>query len=80
MTRFVLALLATALLTALVALPLAAQIHIDAGAGVGMQSYESSADSPRVVTGVELLVRGQSFGVHLAGEYADLTDAGHTFA
>src|SRR5436190_19433864 len=67
------------LLTILALLPiqrLAAQVTVDVGVAVGEQSYESSSDDPRVLTSVELLARRGATGVHLALEYADLSEEG----
>jgi hypothetical protein len=63
-------------------LPTAAQqqIHVDAGVAIGQQSYETVQDTPRVLVGVEALVRGRVFGVHAAVEHADLTDFGQVYA
>jgi hypothetical protein len=62
------------LFLSLLALPLSAQTVIDVGASVGEQSYESYADDPRILPGVELLARRGAWGLHLAGEYVDLTE------
>lgn len=56
-----------------------AQTAIDLGAAVGQQSYESSSDDPRVLTSLEILARRGAMGVHMAVEYADLTEEGALF-
>jgi hypothetical protein len=61
-------------------LPAVAQTHIDAGVSVGQQAYESSADDPRVLTGVELLARRNAVGLLVAMEYADLSFDGTMLA
>src|SRR5437870_6735215 len=58
---------------------LVAQTTIDVGVAVGEQSYESTIDDPRVLTSVELLARRGTTGVHLAAEYADLSEEGALF-
>jgi hypothetical protein len=50
--------------------------RFDAGFAMGVQSYESSEESQRVLTSVDVLARGESLGVHVAVEYADLSDEG----
>jgi hypothetical protein len=55
------------------------QTIIDAGAAVGQQSYESSADDPRTLTSLEVLGRRGPIGLQLAVEYADLTEEGALF-
>jgi len=63
----------------LVALPLSAQTTIDIGAAVGQQSYAASTDDSRVLTGADLLARRGNAGLHVAVEYADLTEEGALF-
>lgn len=51
-----------------------AQTHIEGGFSFGWQPYVAYGDDPRYISGAEVLVRGKSFGGHVAVEYADLTD------
>src|SRR5881394_1738065 len=67
------------LLSLLLANHLLAQTSIDVGASVGQQSYESSADDPRVLTSLDLLARRGAAGVQIAVDYADLTEEGALF-
>jgi hypothetical protein len=60
----------------LVALPLSAQTVIDIGAAGGRQSYRAFSDNPRWLTSAEVLARRGNAGVHLAVEYADLSEEG----
>ena len=53
-----------------------AQTRIDAGLAVGLQSHESSSDSPRVLSSADVLARRGNIGAHLAVEYTDLTQLG----
>jgi hypothetical protein len=53
-----------------------AQTRIDAGIAIGLQSHESSSDSPRVLSSADVLARRGNIGAHLAVEYADLTQLG----
>ena len=57
-----------------------AQIHVDAGLALGLQPYESRADSPRVLSSADVLLRGDAWGVHVAGEYADISQLGAMIA
>jgi hypothetical protein len=56
--------------------PLIAQTRLEVGVSIGQQSYASSADDPRVLTGMDFLAAGNTFGAHVAGEYADLSEEG----
>lgn len=58
----------------LLATPLLAQTHVEAGLSLGTQSYSDSANNPRAIAGAEVLVRGSNLGVHVAFEYADLDE------
>jgi len=62
------------LLLSLLTFPLSAQTTIDIGASVGQQPYANPSDDPRYLPGIELLARRGAAGVHLAIEYADLTE------
>ena len=55
---------------------LSAQTRIDLGVAVGMQSYESYEDDPRVLTGAEILAQHNALGAQVAFEYADLAFIG----
>ena len=55
---------------------MSAQLHIDAGVAIGTQGYEDSLDDPRILSGLELLLRGKSVGLHVASEYTDLETFG----
>lgn len=59
---------------------LAAQTNVDAGIGFGLQSYESSGESPRALPSADLLARRGPFGVHLAVEVTDLPEIATMFA
>jgi hypothetical protein len=49
---------------------------VSIGAALGQQSYSSTIDDPRILSSVDvLLTRGQA-GVHVAWEYADLSEEG----
>ena len=60
----------------LVSFSVSAQTRFDVGVSAGTQGYSSTSDDPRVLTGLDFLLRGNRIGAHLAGEYADLTDEG----
>lgn len=64
------------LLVALASLPLFAQTSLDLGVAVGQQSYADTIDDPRILTGAEALVRRGNAGLHVALEYADLSEEG----
>lgn len=53
-----------------------AQTQVDAGVALGRQPYENDLDNPRYLPSVELLVRRNSVGGHVAVEYTDLQDIG----
>jgi hypothetical protein len=52
----------------------AAQIHIGAGVALGVQPFNGD-QTPRVLPSVDLLVRGNSFGVQAAVEVTEIPDA-----
>lgn len=62
----------------LLSLPLAASADdaIDVGTAIGSQPYHDSSDSPRILTGLEMLMRRNRLGLHVAGEYADTSAVG----
>lgn len=53
-----------------------AQNVVSVGAAIGIQSYQSSIDDPRVLSSIDLLLRRGNAGVHVAVEYADLSEEG----
>jgi hypothetical protein len=53
-----------------------AQTVVSVGTALGWQSYRGSIDNPRILSSLELLVRRGGAGVHVAVEYADLSDEG----
>lgn len=53
-----------------------AQNVVSVGAAIGMQSYQSSIDDPHVLSSLDLLLRRGNAGVHVAVEYADLSEEG----
>src|SRR5947209_10197312 len=58
---------------------LLAQTHIQVGAAVGQQSYESTIDDPRTLTSLEVLALRHNTGLQVAVEYADLSEEGPLF-
>ena len=50
-----------------------ARAAIDAGFAIGQQRYPGYDDHDKVVSDLDILFRGQRFGLHAVGEYADLT-------
>ena len=60
-------------------LPLFAQTRMDAGVFLGQQGYENVSDDPRLLPGVELMLRRDPWNVQLALEYADLTQQSGLF-
>jgi hypothetical protein len=66
--------LTTALLLCLI-VP-SAYAGVQAGVALGQQSYRSSIDDPRVLSSVDVLLTRAQAGVHVAGEYADLSEEG----
>jgi hypothetical protein len=57
-------------------LSLFAQTQIDTGVALGRQPYENDLDNPRYLPSLELLVRRNAIGGHVAVEYTDLQDIG----
>ncbi len=55
---------------------LTAQASVHVGVAIGQQSYESSSDNPRILTGGDVLFQRGRGGVHVAAEYADLSEEG----
>jgi hypothetical protein len=53
-----------------------AHAAVSAGVTIGQQSYASTSDNPRVLTSADILWQRGAAGVHVAGEYADLTEEG----
>src|SRR5262249_51632907 len=56
--------------------PIIAQTTIDAGVALGRQSYESRADDPKDLRSIEALGLRQSAGIHIALDFADLSQEG----
>jgi len=69
-------LLVISLLALVLASTVIAQTIVDAGAALGRQSYESRANDPKDLLSVEALARWRAVGVHLALDFANLSQEG----
>ena len=55
---------------------LTAQTSVEAGVALGRQSYESRTDDPKTLLDVEALALRRSVGIHLALDFAKLSQEG----